>query len=258
MIKFTIITCTFNAEKELPQTLQSVMRQDYPHVEHLIIDGASKDNTLTYVQKYQNSSETIDNGHKILLISESDKGLYDAMNKGLKKATGDFILFLNAGDKFHDNNTLSLIVSAAEKEEKLPGIIYGNTNIINNEGKFLHPRRLHPPTTLSWKSFRKGMLVCHQAFFTSKELTNNCLYNLSYHYSADFDWCIRIMKLAEQQKLPITNTNIIITDYLEGGLTTKNHRRSLLERFNIMVDHYGTFQTILLHLYFILRAIGKK
>ena len=100
--KFSIITVTYNAEKVLEDTIQSIVTQSYKNVEYIIVDGGSTDGTLTIVNKYKEHIHT--------LVSEPDKGLYDAMNKGIKLATGDYLCFLNAGDGLHEDDTLLRIV----------------------------------------------------------------------------------------------------------------------------------------------------
>ena len=109
MIKFTIVTCTYNAEAVLQRTLDSVMKQTYCNIEHLIIDGVSKDKTLTMVKAYQHKNDVGESAHEILVFSEPDKGLYDAMNKGIDRATGDYLIFLNAGDVFPSEDTLEFV-----------------------------------------------------------------------------------------------------------------------------------------------------
>ena len=89
MIKFSIVTITYNAEACLQRTLDSVISQSHPHIEHIIVDGASKDNTLEMAYSYEKQSLQKDNGHKVRIVSEPDKGIYDAMNKGLRMATGE-------------------------------------------------------------------------------------------------------------------------------------------------------------------------
>jgi glycosyltransferase involved in cell wall biosynthesis len=242
--KFSIITVTYNAEKVLEDTIQSVIFQTYRNVEYIIVDGASKDHTLEIVNKYHNRINKV--------ISEPDKGLYDAMNKGIQLATGNYLCFLNAGDKFHDSETLQKIVHTLKGQE-LPDVIYGETAIVDEEGHFLHMRRLSAPAHLNWKSFKQGMLVCHQAFFANRELAINHLYDLQYRFSADFDWCIRIMKKAKC----LHNTQLTLIDYLNEGMTTKNHKASLKERFCIMAKHYGLISTILHHGWFVIRLFYK-
>ena len=242
--KFSIITVTYNAEKVLEDTIQSVIFQTYRNVEYIIVDGASKDHTLEIVNKYHNRINKV--------ISEPDKGLYDAMNKGIQLATGNYLCFLNAGDKFHDSETLQKVVHTLKGQE-LPDVIYGETAIVDEEGHFLHMRRLSTPAHLNWKSFKQGMLVCHQAFFANRKLAINHLYDLQYRFSADFDWCIRIMKKAKC----LHNTQLTLIDYLNEGMTTKNHKASLKERFCIMAKHYGLISTILHHGWFVIRLFYK-
>ena len=242
--KFSIITVTYNAGKVLEDTIQSVVFQTYRNVEYIIVDGGSTDNTLDVVHKYQ---ERI-----CKVISEPDKGLYDAMNKGIRMATGDYLCFLNAGDELHENETLQKIVYTLKGKE-MPDVIYGETAIVDEEGHFLHMRRLSTPKHLHWKSFKEGMLVCHQAFLTRRELALANPYDLRYRFSADFDWCIRIMK----QSKYLHNTHLTLIDYLNEGMTTQNHKASLKERFRIMTKHYGWISTILHHGWFVIRLFYK-
>lgn len=240
---FSIITICFNAEETIERTLQSVTHQNYPMVEYIIIDGASKDNTLNIIEKYKEKINTV--------VSEPDKGLYDAMNKGIRLASGNYLCFLNAGDCFHDNETLQRIVDSLP-DNTLPDVIYGETALVDEQGRFIRMRRLSSPERLHWKSFRQGMLVCHQAFFARRELVEP--YDLQYRFSADFDWCIRIMKKANK----LHNTHLTLVDYLHEGITTRNHKASLKERFYIMTKHYGWFSTLLHHAWFVVRAIIRK
>lgn len=259
MIKFTIVTCTYNAAPVLQRTLDSVLSQKYADVEHLILDGLSKDDTVRMALAYKERSEKLGNDHDVVVISEKDGGLYDAMNKGIRHATGDYIVFLNAGDTFPDSDTLDTIASSIGDGEQLPGVLYGDTNIVDMDHHFLRHRRLTPPKRLTWRSFKLGMLVCHQAFYARTDLAKETLYNNEdYRFSADVDWCIRIMKLCAKRHLALRNVNAVIVDYLDGGMTNKNHNASLKERFHVMAKHYGYVQTVFLHLYFVLRSIVKR
>lgn len=242
--KFSIITVTYNAENVLEDTIQSVISQSYKNIEYIIVDGKSKDGTLQIIEKHRECIHCF--------VSEPDKGLYDAMNKGIRLATGDYVCFLNAGDKFHDNNTLQFMAYSV-KSGVLPDVIYGETAIVDHNGAFLHLRRLSSPSQLDWKSFKEGMLVCHQAFFAKRELALQEPYDLQYRFSADFDWCIRIMKRSTY----LHNTHLILIDYLNEGMTTRNHKASLKERFHIMVKHYGWVSTILHHCWFVIRFFYK-
>ena len=281
MIRISIVTITFNAARSLQRTLDSVRRQTYPHIEHLIVDGASKDDTVRIAEQYKATSP-----HEVIIQSEPDKGLYDAMNKGLQKATGDYVVYLNAGDSLYAEDTIEKVVNAASPHpssitphpssitphpssitphtsdvihhpssiSQLPAVVYGDTATTDSEGRFLHLRRHRPPKKLTWRSFKKGMLVCHQAFYARLDIARQFPYNLKYRHSADVDWCIRIMKEADRLGLPLVNVNVIVANFEEGGDTTQHHRASLLERFNVMATHYGYVQTILLHGWFVVRS----
>lgn len=240
--KFSIITVTYNAAKVLEDTIQSIVTQTYKNVEYIIIDGRSTDGTLGIINKYRNHIHTV--------ISEPDQGLYDAMNKGIRLATGDYLCFLNAGDCLHEDDTLQLMTHSVTGTT-LPDILYGETDIVDSEGHFLHKRRLSAPEILTWKSFKKGMLVCHQAFFVRRDLAEP--YDLHYRFSADFDWCIRIMKKAKV----LHNTRLTLIDYLNEGMTTQHHKASLKERFRIMAKHYGLISTLAHHAWFVLRLLYK-
>ncbi len=262
MIRFTIVTITWNAEKVLQRTLDSVLMQTYEAVEHLIVDGKSKDGTVLMAEQYKKKSDTSGKGHKVIIRSEPDQGIYDAMNKGLTQASGDYIVFMNAGDFFPADDTLEQIVHHCRLCEKgsseWPGVLYGNTDIVDGEGCYLHPRRLQPPAQLSWRSFRQGMLVCHQAFYARIDIAKNVQYDTRYRYSADVDWCIRVMKETERLGLELCNTGMVVANYTEEGTTTQNHRASLKERFRVMSRHYGLFSTILMHVWFVVRAFVKR
>ncbi len=253
MLSFCIITCTYNAEKELPRTLESVRKQTYANLRHVIMDGGSTDDTMSLACEYEKECKASSSPHRITLVSKHDKGLYDAMNNAISMAEEDYIVFINAGDTLHDETTLESIAQQTEQETPLPGVIYGNTDIVDSKGNFLRQRRLQPPEVLTWKSFLMGMLVCHQAFYARTDLAKMTPYNLKYRLSADVDWCIRIMKKAQQDNLPLHNTRMTLCKYLEGGMSIKNHRASLIERFRIMANHYGLIPTLLVHFWFLIR-----
>ena len=261
MTKFSIITITYNAEAFLPRTVESVLSQHYRDIEHIIIDGASTDSTISVAQDYMQRSYAAQNGHKVRIVSEPDNGLYDAMNKGLRQASGDYICFLNAGDFFPNANVLDTIVSRSltgKSRQQLPAVIYGDTDIVDNDGNFLRHRRLAPPRNLTWRSFRKGMLVCHQAFYARLDIARTVPYDTRYRYSADVDWCIRVMKEAERMGAGLAYVDSVVVNYTQEGQTTKHHRDSLKERYRVMQCHYGAFTTALMHAWFAVRAVIKK
>ena len=260
----TYITITYNAAQVLQRTLDSVLQQDYPDIVHLIIDGASTDGTLQLVDDYIQRSNAAENGHRIQVASEPDHGIYDAMNKGLRSLDGDYVCFLNAGDFLPSSDTVSKIVAAAlgpngdSPQCDLPAVLYGDTDIVDGEGRFLHHRRLAPPENLTWKSFRQGMLVCHQAFYARTDFAIATPYDQRYRYSADVDWCIRIMKAAAKENVPLQNLHMVVANYTQEGQTTLHHRESLIERFKVMGRHYGWLSTIAMHFWFVIRSFTSK
>jgi len=218
MIKITYVTITYNAAAVLRRTLDSVLSQDYPEITHLIIDGASTDDTMKIVEDYIERS--------------------------------------NAAS----SNTVTQIVSAVANcslftiHSSLPSVLYGDTDIVDSNGNFLHHRRLAPPENLTWKSFRHGMLVCHQAFYARTDFAIATPYDQLYRYSADVDWCIRIMKAAAKEGVPMLNLHMVVANYTQEGQTTLHHRESLKERYKVMEHHYGRLQTFFMHCWFVIRA----
>ncbi len=235
---FSIITITYNAATTLPATLRSVSEQTYKQYEYIVVDGASSDDTVSLVEQ----------SHlPVRLVSEPDKGLYDAMNKGLRMAQGEYLIFLNAGDAFHAPDTLQQVAELIG--DARPGVVYGETAIVDSERNFMMMRRLRAPEKLTWRSFAQGMLVCHQAFIARRDIAPE--YDLQYRYSADVDWCIRCMKRTDE----LLNTHLVLIDYLNEGVTTQHHKASLKERYAVMCQHYGRFSTAIRHIGFAFRYV---
>lgn len=236
---FSVITITYNAAATLPATLRSVAAQTFRDFEYIVIDGNSTDGTAELARRMPGA----------LVTSEPDRGLYDAMNKGLRQSSGEYIIFLNAGDRFHAPDTLERYAAAIQKADSRPGIVYGQTAIVDSDGKYLRERHLRAPKQLTFRSFANGMTVCHQAMCVRRDLAP--VYDMRYRFSADYDWVCKVLKVSE--------LNVYIpdytADYLSEGVTTANHRASLRERFSIMRAHYGLLRTILTHLKAIVRNL---
>lgn len=241
---FSIITVTYNAAQWIEKTIQNVLGQTYDNIEFIVIDGKSTDGTIDIIKRYASKIS--------FWISDPDRGLYDAMNKGLKKATGDYVWFINAGDKIYDKDTIRTIVETLEQKNISPDIIYGETAIYNKNDQFIGMRRLRAPEKLTWKSFKKGMLVSHQSFIARRAIAP--LYNPEYRFSSDFDWCVKCMKEARV----IYNSHSILSQYLDGGISTANRGPSLKERYRIMCIHYGMPQTLAWHIWFAIRFYTAK
>ncbi len=236
----SIVTVVYNSEQYLERTILSILNQTFKDVEHIILDGNSKDKTLDIIQKF--------NDQIAYWKSEPDKGIYDAMNKAQNFATGKYIMFLNSGDEFCDNNVLENIF----KINTTSDVYYGDTLITDEQGNPLRNRRLRPPQKLNWKDFRYGMLICHQSIIVKRELSKQ--YNIEYKIAADIDWAIRSIRDAKA----ITNTHINISKFMEGGMSSQHHQRGLQERFEILTKHYGLIPNVLTHIYFVFRIIAQK
>jgi glycosyltransferase involved in cell wall biosynthesis len=226
----SIITVVYNSVDFIEKTILSVINQSYPNVEYLIIDGGSTDGTLNIIAKYK---KYID-----VLISEPDRGLYDAMNKGIALAKGDYLWFINSGDEVYDLNVLDNVFRG---KNKYADFYYGETEIIDTEGKTIGLRRHRAPRKLSWRTFIWGMKVSHQSMIVKRNIAG--LYDLQYRFSADFDWTVKALKKAKS----IENTQLILSKFMDGGMTKKNLKSGLKERFRIMKKSYGLIPTVLTH-----------
>lgn len=239
---FSIITVTYNAASVVPPTLKSVRSQTFTDYEYLVVDGASSDDTVRIVEDAQIAGTRI--------VSEPDKGLYDAMNKSIGLAQGKYLIFLNAGDAFASSNVLARLASAAESD---PDIIYGQTQLVDAQRTVVGMRHLTAPKDLTVDSFRRGMLVCHQAFVAKRDIVGE--YNMAYRFSADYEWCIRCLQKSKANAY-VGDTPII--SFLTDGLTDKHHRASLQERYHIMCQYYGKVTTFFMHINFLPRYLKEK
>lgn len=227
--KLSVITIVYNNVKDIERTMLSVMNQSYTNIEYIIIDGASTDGTLAIIKKYENRLAK--------LCSEKDNGIYDAMNKGLSLATGDYVLFMNSGDEIYAPDTVESVFATAPNAD----IYYGETEMYDDNWNSLGRRRHQAPEHFTWKSFKYGMSISHQAIYIKRSLTEP--YDLRYKYSADIDWIIKIAKKTTN----IVNTHLYVAKYLVGGMSKKKHRESLKERFHILSHYYGNISNLLNH-----------
>ena len=234
----TIVTITYNAEKYLGRTLKSVQTallniNTHFQIEYLIIDGNSTDDTLKIAKEYAPIITKT--------ISEPDRGLYDAMNKGLALASGKYIWFLNAGDEIYDENIISKLLNNFENNAD---VYYSDAMLVRENGSEVGLRsKFTPhelPKDLKWQDFSLGMKVCHQAFITKKNIAP--FYDIT-NLSADIDWEIECLKKANK----IQFLEFTLCRYLLGGLSIKNHKRSLLDRFKVLRKHFGLIPVLWSH-----------
>jgi len=255
-MKISIITVTYQAGKFLEKTILSVLNQTCKDFEYIIVDGTSKDNTIEIIKNYElrirNNEFHGIAPEQFRWISEPDKGLYDAMNKGIDLATGDFVWFINAGDLIYDNYTLQAIVNAYSKMPSAE-VIYGQSLIIDEQGKTLGKRHKIAPKNLIKNSLLKGLVVCHQSILVKKTIAPK--YDLQYQISADYDWTI--------QAIENSQSNCYIDQYLSkfsiSGISSQQRKKSWIERFYIMKKHFGYNKTIWAHLIIVLKyPFAKK
>ena len=226
----SVITVVYNNVADIGRTMLSVLNQTYSPIEYIVIDGGSTDGTLDIINTYKSRIAK--------LVSEADKGIYDAMNKGLALATGDYVIFMNSGDEFYAADTVERVFATAAGAD----IYYGETEMVNARRESLGQRRHKAPGKFNWRSFKYGMSVSHQAIYIKRSLT--APYDQSYQLSADIDWIIRAAKEAKA----IVKVEGYVAKYLVGGMSKAKHHLSLKERFEIMKKHYGFLPTLFNHL----------
>ncbi|MFD2937217.1 glycosyltransferase family 2 protein [Spirosoma flavum] len=230
----SIITITYNAERFLERTIQSIVAQKETDFEYIVIDGASIDGTREIIDRYKD--------HITTLISKPDRGLYDAMNKGLHQAKGNYVWFMNAGDELYDAQTLPNLLTRIKATSA--DVYYSDALFVRDNGVPVGLRsQVTPhilPHNLTWHDMSLGMKVCHQAFVAKRDIAPNYLVD---NLSADLDWEIRCLKGAQKIEL----LPFILCKYLIGGLSVQQHRRSLTDRFKVLVAHFGLLTTLINH-----------
>ena len=229
--KLSVITVVYNNVKDIERTLLSVLNQTYANIEYIVIDGASNDGTVEVISRYKDRIAKF--------ISAQDQGIYDAMNKGLALATGDYVLFMNSGDEIYATDTVADVFASSPSGD----IYYGETEMYDENWNSLGQRRHTAPEHFDWHSFKFGMNVSHQAIYIKRSLT--VPYDLHYKYSADIDWILKAAKKSSN----IVNTHLYVAKYLVGGMSKQKHLASLKERFKILSKYYGLIPNLLNHIF---------
>jgi glycosyltransferase involved in cell wall biosynthesis len=243
--KISVITINFNNCKGLNKTYDSLRIQFdlKSRVEWIVVDGNSTDGSIDFLNSI---SSEIDK-----LIVESDKGIYDAMNKGLSAATGEYVWFMNSGDSFYNDLSVDRVCNAIERSNA--DIIFGDTMFVSESGKNiglisrLKPQKL--PRRLTFESFKYGMNVCHQSLIVRREICPN--YNLEYKLAADIDWILEILKHNHSSKW-VGHT---ISNFEIGGSSYLHTKKAWKERFQVFSKHYGKVPNIINHIWIIIRRI---
>ncbi|MCB0207751.1 MAG: glycosyltransferase [Anaerolineae bacterium] len=188
--KISVITVTYNRLSDLHKTFHNVLSQSYFNVEYIIIDGSSKDGTLDFLHK---------NSDKISFwVSEPDNGIYDAMNKGASLASGDWIIYMNSGDTFFSENTLSEVVSYLNDQAD---IVYGGVEAIIEDK---YQRRVLRQEPLALSELWRNMPTCHQSIFVRRELQVQFPFDTSFIWCADHDFIVKLyLKRFRFQVIPV-------------------------------------------------------
>lgn len=224
--KISIITACYNAEKTIEQTIQSVLNQTYDNIEYIIIDGASTDGTMGIVGKYSH--------YMSKAISEPDKGIYDAFNKGLLHATGDYIQYLNADDYLIDDNIIEKIVEQIINHE-YPVSIYGGILKKNEDTGYI----LELNREVLIDEIEKGMMIPHPATFIKRECIFECDgFDTQYKIAADYNL---ICKLYQKYCNQFIHVSLLVTVFRYGGISTDlNYQHILTEEVSKIVnDHFN-------------------
>lgn len=221
-IKFSIITVCFNAEKTIRSTMDSVLKQDYENFEYIVVDGASMDGTKAIIQEYARMDA------RMQWRSEPDRGVFHAMNKGISRAKGDFLLFLNAGDEFHSADILQRAAEIADGAD----VIIGDVAFKTKSGLSKH---VYPVGEELLENLKKGESVCHQVIFAAKDTLSEG-FDERYMTCADYDWICRQVNVGRN----IVKLNATVVDYDLSGITfqTKYQRIHWKEYFEIIGRHF--------------------
>lgn len=215
-MKISIITVTYNSEKTLSQTIESVARQTVPPYEYLIIDGASSDDTIKIAESYQKIFEKKRICYRIQ--SEKDQGIYDAMNKGVRKTTGDYVAMLNSDD-WYEPRAIEIVQESYQKEKFDLG--YGSIGYIGKKGKILVKKsRLDQfVSSRNWN---------HPSTFVKRELCLKYPFDLRWKIYADFDWFLKLRR--ENVKITIFPGEEIITNFCAGGVSINKSLEEMKKR----------------------------
>lgn len=221
-LKITIITVVFNNKEGLEKTIKSVLSQKNKTFEYIVIDGGSTDGTVDVINKYENIID--------YWISEPDKGIYDAMNKGAKEATGDYLYFLNSGDYFYDNKVLTKIVNILIKEDI--DLVAGRVIALYND-YYVYSRLYSHSKNCQIKM--KGWMPSHQGMFVKKTwLEKFGGFDIDYQSAADFDFFCKLYKLGGHCKFVDNGIAYIST----GGFGS-NKKIKYREKYSIIKKHFG-------------------
>lgn len=222
-IKVTVITVCYNSENYIEETIKSVLGQTYENIEYLIIDGKSTDSTMDIINKFSKDS-------RVKVISEKDKGIYDAMNKGIVLSTGQYLSFMNSGDKFVNKDVIANIMNNINIDKD--DLIYGNV-LEERLGKVVGKINYGNIKVNSWY-FIRGNMICHQAMFIKGDLLKQYPYNLNYSICADKCFLITCEKMKKRFKY----IDYDICYYDKSGISSINIEEMKKQTKKIILNAY--------------------
>ena len=241
MLKFTIITVCYNASIYISQTIESVLNQTYGNYEYLIIDGKSSDDTINIIKRYSHNN--------IQWISEKDSGIYDAMNKGINKSSGDFLIFMNAGDCFCDNKVLENINEFYSSQTNQYDVIYGDALLVSKKGV-----KLYKPLAL--KKLRYDMIASHQCTLIRNSILKENPFDLQYKLAADYNQISKLyFKGYTFLYFPETIAKVIIDDgatfkiFIQSKKEVLHISRKRIQNFAVLHFIYEITRFKLVNLY---------
>ncbi len=223
-MKFTVITIACNEENNMAETVQSVLEQDYQNLEYLIIDGKSSDSTVVIAEKLAKES-----ARNVRIYSEDDFGIYNAMNRGIVRASGDYVIFMNAGDSFNDNRVLS---SMAEQIKKCGNAIYFGQAYLMRNGKHIGiNNNLSEHGLLKFNSLMKGRMPIHQSIAAPLSALKKHCFNENYKIRSDYDWLLKCCK----DRIKFINLNLVVCKYDSSGVSARaKYKKCMKEETKII------------------------
>lgn len=220
----SIITVVFNGEKYLEETIQSVINQTYDNIEYIIIDGGSTDGTLDIIKKYEDKID--------YWVSEKDKGIYDAMNKGIDVVSGEWINFMNAGDRFFQQDVLEMVTKELNTD-----LVYGN------HARYLDNPNKYTIVDVQNNNGSRNIPYCHQSVFIKTSILKNNKFDLKYKIAADYNQYLKL----KYQNISIKYAPLTISLYLDGGLSAVQ-RENLINEYFTITKQYNLFRSFLIYI----------
>lgn len=241
MHKITVVTVCFNCENTIRKTMESVLRQTYSDIEYILIDGASTDNTLSVIKSFKDN--------RIKYISEKDNGIYHAMNKAIKMATGEYIIFMNSGDCFANKEVLRKVFTSPVKD-----IMYGNSIRVFKEKKICERYRESRVWRILYLAY--GRMVCHQSMIVRTELLKKHPFNLNYNICADREFLAWATK--KNCSCRYLDLAISVVDNRDGISSDDNNKNIIRNETDCIIRYYYfLLYLILCPLKLFVRAIDK-